>query len=277
MSAAAQCLMCPHGCRLSEGQAGFCRARACCDGEVRPVNYGQLTALALDPIEKKPLRHFYPGSLVLSAGSFGCNLRCGFCQNHGIAMAGADTAAPTALSPQDLAQQAAQLAGQGNIGLAYTYNEPLVGYEFVRDTAQLIRAQGQQNVLVTNGFICEAPWRELLPLLDACNIDLKAFNEPFYRKVKGDLAVVKRNIAIAVAHCHVEVTCLLIPGENDAPEQIEAMAAWLAALNPQLPLHLTRFFPRYHYRERTATAVAAVQEAACLAGRYLRHVYCGNC
>ena len=209
------CELCFHHCRLEEGQTGFCKARACRNGAVVPQNYGKLTSLALDPIEKKPLRCFHPGSLILSVGSFGCNLCCPFCQNHEISMAGEAEIQTVGVSPAQLAGKAAELRARGNIGVAYTYNEPLVSYEYVRDCAGLIREQGMVNVLVTNGTIEEGPWRALLPLIDAANIDLKGFTPAWYRQLGGDLETVKRSIALAAEQCHVEVTTLLIPGEND--------------------------------------------------------------
>ena len=176
-----KCDICFHHCELDEGRTGLCRARANRGGQIVPLNYGRLTSLALDPIEKKPLRRFHPGGLVLSLRSFGCNLRCPFCQNAEISMAGAEFPARD-YSPEALVQLALALRPRGNLGLAYTYNEPLVGYEFVRDCAALVREAGMFNVLVTNGTIEEAPWRALLPLIDAVNIDLKGFTEARYRK-----------------------------------------------------------------------------------------------
>ena len=170
-----RCELCFHHCTLDEGQTGLCRARGCRGGKIVSLNYGKLTSLALDPIEKKPLRRFHPGSLILSVGSFGCNLRCPFCQNHEISMASDGELQTVIVTPEQLAAKAAELVPQGNIGVAYTYNEPLIGYEYVRDCAALIHEQGLANVLVTNGTIEEASWRALLPFLDAVNIDLKGF------------------------------------------------------------------------------------------------------
>ncbi len=184
------------------------------------MNYGKLTSLALDPIEKKPLRRFHPGSMILSVGSFGCNLRCPFCQNHEISMAAEGEIETVELSPEALADKALELRPHGNIGVAYTYNEPLAGYEYVRDCAALVHERGMVNVLVTNGTIEEAPWRELLPLIDAVNIDLKGFAPEWYKRLGGNLETVKRSISLAAERCHVEVTTLVIPGENDGVEEI---------------------------------------------------------
>ena len=256
------CELCFHHCKLDEGQTSLCRARTCRDGAVIPLNYGKLTSLDLDPIEKKPLRRFRPGSLILSVGSFGCNLRCPFCQNHEISMAGETDMQTVELSPEQLTSKAAELRTRGNIGVAYTYNEPLVSYEYVRDCASLVHAQGMVNVLVTNGTIEETPWRTLLPLIDAANIDLKGFTPAWYRRLGGDLETVKRSIILAAEQCHVEVTTLLVPGENDSAEEIRELAQWLASISPEIPLHLSRFFPRYQMTDRPPTPVEQVYRLA---------------
>ena len=192
------CGLCPHHCRLEEGQIGLCRARGNVDGTILPLNYGKITSIALDPIEKKPLMRFYPGRFILSVGSFGCNLRCPFCQNHEISQAGQEFRHQTVM-PEQLVQIAETLAAEpkGNLGVAFTYNEPLIGVEFLRDTAFLLKKRGMKVVLVTNGMMEEAPFRELLPLVDAMNIDLKAFHGEFYHWIGGDLETVKRNIRLA--------------------------------------------------------------------------------
>lgn len=270
------CELCFHHCALAEGQTGLCRARANRDGRIGPLNYGRLTSLALDPIEKKPLRRFHPGSLILSAGSFGCNLRCPFCQNAEISMAG--TEFPTHdYAPEALTQLALQLRPRGNIGVAYTYNEPLVGYEYVRDCAALVHGAGMVNVLVTNGTVEAAPWRELLPLIDAVNIDLKGFTEGWYRSLGGDLETVKRSIALAAESCHVEVTTLVVPGGNDGEDEMRALSSWLASVSPDIPLHVSRFFPRHRMTDRPPTPVDRVYRLAEIARERLRYVYTGNC
>lgn len=272
----ASCPICFHHCVLSEGQTGLCRARGMRGGRILPLNYGRITALALDPIEKKPLRRFHPGSAVLSVGSFGCNLRCPFCQNCEISQEG-EEAETRDLSPEDLVSTALALKDRGNIGVAYTYNEPLTGYEYVRDSARLVREAGLLNVLVTNGTIETAPWQELLPLIDAANIDLKGFTDAWYKKLGGDLETVKRSIALAARVCHVEVTTLVVPGGNDSVEEIGALAAWLASVDESIPLHITRFFPRYRMQDRPATSVDTVYRLADAARARLRYVYTGNC
>jgi pyruvate formate lyase activating enzyme len=269
------CELCFHHCALNEGQAGLCRARGNRGGKIVPLNYGRVTALALDPIEKKPLYHFHPGSSILSVGSFGCNMRCHFCQNHEISMAG-EQCRTAEFTPEEVAQRAEALRPRGNIGLAYTYNEPLVGYEFVRDCAALVKERGMVNVLVTNGMAEEGPWRALLPLVDAVNIDLKGFTQAWYRRLGGDLETAKRSIAIAAQTCHVEVTTLLIPDENDSAEEIGALAKWLSSIDPAITLHLSRYFPRYretHPPTPVSTVLRMVEEAQ----KWLKRVYPGNC
>jgi pyruvate formate lyase activating enzyme len=270
------CELCFHHCRLDEGETGLCRARANQGGEIIPLNYGKLTALALDPIEKKPLRRFHPGSVVLSVGSFGCNLHCPFCQNAGIAAAGAEI--PTQdCPPEALVREAARLRSRGNIGVAYTYNEPLVGYEYVRDCAALVHKEGLFNVLVTNGTIEEGLWRALLPLMDTVNIDLKGFTNRWYRALGGDLETVKTSIALAARTCHVEVTTLIVPGENDSEDEMHALAGWLSSVSPEIPLHVSRFFPQHRMAHRPPTPVDTVYRLADAARGHLRYVYTGNC
>ena len=270
------CDLCFHHCRLEEGQTGFCRARANRDGKITCLNYGKLTALVLDPIEKKPLRRFHPGSEVLSVGSFGCNLSCPFCQNARIAAAGEESRTRDC-SPEMLVEEALRLCSRGNIGVAYTCNEPLVGYEYVRDCAALVRQAGMCNVLVTNGTISEKPWRELLPLIDAVNIDLKGFTENWYRVLGGDLETVKRSIALAAQSCHVEITTLIVPGENDSEDEIRALSGWLASVRADIPLHISRFFPCHCMKDRPPTPVETVYRLADVAREQLQYVYTGNC
>ena len=280
---ASVCPVCPHHCRLTEGQRGRCGARRNEKGKIVCDNYGKITALALDPIEKKPLKQFLPGSLILSVGSFGCNLSCPFCQNHEISMPDAAGAAYREITPEELAELAADCCGREdgygrkNVGVAYTYNEPLVGYEFVRDTAELVRERGMKNVLVTNGTAEIFVLEELLPYIDAMNIDLKGFSEAYYRKLDGDLETVKRFICRAVENCHIELTTLIVPGENDSEEEMEEEAKWIASVDPQIVLHVTRFFPRYRMTDRQATDVEQIYRLCDTAGRYLKNVYTGNC
>jgi pyruvate formate lyase activating enzyme len=272
----AVCSLCPRRCAIEEGGTGACRARENRDGRVVCGNYGRLTSLALDPIEKKPLRRFFPGSRILSAGSYGCNLRCPFCQNSEISMADASFRTCDA-APEELVRRAAELAPEGNIGLAFTYNEPLVGYEFVRDCARLAHEAGLKTVLVTNGCFLREPLEALLPDIDAANIDLKGFTPEYYRWLGGDLDTVKEAIALAAPRCHVEVTTLVVPGKNDSPAEMEAEAEWLASVDPLIPLHISRFFPRYRLTDRGPTDVEAVYRLRDVAAGRLKYVYTGNC
>lgn len=271
------CTLCMHRCALSEGQYGRCRARKNEKGRIICANYGKLTALMLDPIEKKPLRYFFPGSRILSVGSFGCNLACPFCQNHEISMASPASAEYREISPEALTSLALRCRDQGSIGLAFTYNEPLVGYEFVRDTARLAHSQGLKNVLVTNGSAHLSILEELLPYIDAMNIDLKGFSSAYYRRLGGDLETVLAFIQRAAKDCHVELTTLIVPGENDSEEEMEREAQWIASIDPKIPLHVTRFFPRYRMQDREATDVGRILRLKAIAGRQLAYVCTGNC
>lgn len=272
-----RCEICPHHCKIEEGHIGLCKARTNRDGVIVSENYGKLTALALDPIEKKPLYHFHPGSKILSVGSYGCNLNCPFCQNCDISMVGKEQIETQETTCEELIYKAAVLKDRGNIGIAYTYNEPLIGYEFVRDCAEAAKEKGLKNVVVTNGYICEEPLKELLPLVDAFNIDLKGFTEEYYHKLRGDLQTVKRSIELISESCHVEVTTLIVPGENDREEEMEELSMWLASVNPEIPLHISRFFPRWKMQDRDATPVKQVYRFAEIARRHLKYVYEGNC
>ena len=273
------CQVCMHHCVLESGQTGLCGARKNQDGDITCVNYGRITSMALDPVEKKPLNDFHPGSMILSVGSYGCNLRCPFCQNFEISMEDRGSFETEYVSPRELADTALIWKEQkkaGNIGVAYTYNEPLVGWEYVRDTARLVREYGMVNVLVTNGTASMEVLEELLPWMDAMNIDLKGFREEYYRKLGGDLETVKNFIARAAESCHVELTTLIVPGENDSLIDMEAQAKWIAGLGRDIPLHITRFFPQYHMRDREATDVDLLYSHARTAGKYLEKVYVGN-
>jgi pyruvate formate lyase activating enzyme len=270
----ARCLLCPHRCRIASGHTGICRVRKNEDGRLIAWNYGKITSLALDPIEKKPLYHFHPGSRILSVGSFGCNFHCDFCQNWAIAQ---QEAPYRLMQPAELVLLAAQAARDGNIGLAYTYNEPLVGVEFVLDCSRLIRRQQQKNVLVTNGYINADPLEELLPWIDAANIDLKAWNEKFYNRICGGLLEpVKKTISSCAESCHLEVTTLLIPGLNDSEDEIEALAGFLASISPDIPWHLSRHHPDYRMKEPAPISRPRMEMLAELARRKLKNVWLGN-
>ena len=274
------CNTCFRHCRLSEGQRGFCGARICRDGQIVCDSYGYLTSLALDPIEQKPLAMFHPGSLVVSAGSYGCNLACPFCQNFTISQK-RDREGTRYVSPEELLYLTEETRARHpeTIGAAYTYNEMLTSWEYVRDAARLIHETGLLNVLVTNGTAEPAVLDELLPYIDAMNIDLKGFTDSFYTDfVGGNLAETKNFIQTSAAHCHVEVTTLIIPGRNDSEEEIGRAAKWLSSLPSKEPIayHITRYFPRWKL-DTPATDVRTVYRLADIARRYLPNVFVGNC
>ncbi|OQB24882.1 MAG: pyruvate formate lyase-activating enzyme 1 [Firmicutes bacterium ADurb.Bin182] len=269
-----RCMLCPHGCFLKPGQTGICRARKNIEGELYSINYGKMTSLALDPIEKKPLVNFHPGSYILSAGSFGCNLKCSFCQNWRISQAESQSADMT---PEALVEKAVGLLPRGNIGIAYTYNEPLIWYEFVRDCSLLAHENGLLNVLVTNGYIQKEPMEKLLPFVDAMNIDLKAFSSDFYKSIcKGEIDFVMNTIRLCAEACHVEVTNLLIPGENDSEEEVSALSSWLAEVSQNITLHLTAYHPDYKMKKPGFMSRKRMFELINVAKKHLKNVYCGN-
>ncbi|MBR4010737.1 MAG: AmmeMemoRadiSam system radical SAM enzyme [Clostridiales bacterium] len=284
-----KCQVCFRHCDLKEGQTGFCGARIGVGDKVVASNYGRITSLALDPIEKKPLRRFFPGTHILSVGSYGCNLRCPFCQNSEIswgqeALRFSDTA--ETITPETLVRIAEKYRSEGNIGIAFTYNEPLIGYEFVRDTAKLAHDRGLKNVMVTNGTAELSVLEEIGPYIDAMNIDLKGFTEHYYNEVLGgSFEMVKRFIAEAVKICHVELTTLVVPDWNDTEEEMRAIASWISGLcnadgeivGTEIPLHVSRFFPRFHMTDRDATPVKNVYALAEIAREKLKYVYTGNC
>lgn len=271
------CDLCPHACKLSDGKIGICHARKNEQGKIISINYGQITALALDPIEKKPLNHFYPGSRILSAGSFGCNLRCPFCQNSDISMSDESISRARYMAPKQLIEQAVEMKMRGNIGIAYTYNEPLIGYEYVMDCSKLAHKQGLKNVVVTNGYINKAPLQALLPHIDAMNIDLKGYTNKFYNIAGGKLDTVKNTIEMSAEQCHIEITTLIIPGLNDGKDEMREQCKWLASIRPTIPLHISRFFPRYKMQDRPPTPVDTIDQLADVAREYLDNVYLGNC
>ena len=268
------CYLCPHNCVIKPENTGACRARKNVGGDLYSLNYARIASLSLDHIEKKPLLRFHPGSMVLSAGTFGCNLKCSFCQNWSIAHLDADT---VEMLPEQLVNRAFEAKKSGNIGIAYTYNEPSIWYEYVYECAVLANKRGLLNVLVTNGFISEEPLMKLLPFIDAMNIDVKAFTSDFYKEIcKATLDNVKKTVEMSVPKCHVEVTTLVIPGLNDSVEEISELSAWLASISTDIPLHLTRFFPNYRMTDRPATPLHVLERARKKAFEYLEHVYVGN-
>ena len=257
---------------------GACGARVGRDGTVACGNYGRLTSVALDPVEKKPLAEWMPGSSVLSVGSYGCSLACPFCQNHEIAAAREDSVPWRVVEPGALVDAACRLKARGNVGIAFTYNEPLVGWEYVRDTARLAHERDLKVVVVSNGVVCADIWHELLPLVDACNIDLKAAsNEGYERLGAGVFDTVVRTIAAAAdcPTCHVEVTTLCAPGFVDG-HAVDRIARLLASIDPSIPYHLTQYVPRFRMADVPALPDAEVRSYADIARNSLDHVYIGN-
>ncbi|MDR1741466.1 MAG: AmmeMemoRadiSam system radical SAM enzyme [Synergistaceae bacterium] len=271
-----QCRLCPHGCIIRDGKTGMCGVRRNCEGTLVSDFYGVVSSMALDPIEKKPLARFHPGSFILSIGGLGCNMRCSFCQNSAISQPrfGTSKTETEFLSPQQLLDTARSVPG--NVGVAFTYNEPLIGIEYLLDAAPLLRSEGLETVLVTNGMVEPEPLRELLPHVSAMNIDVKAFTDGFYARMGGDLRTVKRSVEMCAPLCHVEVTTLVIPGENDGEEEIRALSVWLASVSRELPLHLTRFFPRHKMLDKAPTPTDTLYRLADVARRELEFVYVGN-
>lgn len=279
-----QCDACFRRCKIEEGAIGFCGARACRGGKIVAQNYGKLTAVALDPIEKKPLKMFMPGKTVLSIGSYGCNLRCPFCQNSGISWSKEAfdyRKAARTCAPEEIVKSAHDLQGRGNIGLAFTYNEPLVGWEFVRDAAALCKEAGMKSVLVTNGTGSLKVLQEIKPYIDAMNIDLKSFSENFYKDfIGGDLQMIKDFIRGALESSHVELTTLIIPGKNDSEEEMRSICAWVDGLEKEfgkkIPLHITRFFPRFKLLDTEPTPLSKIKRLVEVAKERLEFVFAGN-
>ncbi|MDI3546804.1 MAG: pyruvate formate lyase activating enzyme [Halanaerobiales bacterium] len=267
-----KCLLCPHECLISLNKRGICQGRLNQEGELITENYGMVSSLGIDPIEKKPLYHFYPGREVLSVGTFGCNFRCEFCQNWQISQEKPEL---REILPTDLVKLALD---RETLGIAYTYSEPSVWYEYILDASRLARKQGLQNILVTNGYLNQEPLKELLPYLDGVNIDLKSFTEDFYHRVcGGHLEPVLENIKLIAASedTHLELTTLIIPGLNDSTEELKDLFSWVKGVGADIPLHLSRYFPRYRL-QKPPTPVKRMEETYNLAKEYLDYVYLGN-
>ena len=273
-----QCDLCPRYCKLHEGQRGLCFVRARRDGRMVLTTYGHSSGFCIDPIEKKPLNHFLPGTPVLSFGTAGCNLTCRFCQNWDISKAGEFDRLTEEASPEAIADAAVR---SGCRSVAFTYNDPVVFVEYAIDVAEACRARGVKTVAVSAGYMCDAPRREFYRHIDAANIDLKGFTEAFYKKLcTGSLGAVLETLAYLKNETRVwlEIATLLIPGENDSPAELEALSAWVFEyLGPDVPLHFTAFHPDWKMLDRTPTPAATLMAARNIArGVGLRHVYTGN-
>ena len=268
-----QCWLCPHTCVIGEGKRGVCGVRTNRQGTLYTLIYGEVSSVAMDPIEKKPLYHFYPGSAILSIGTVGCSFRCQFCQNYSISQ---NPDHPTdTYTPEELIAFA---LSRKSVGIAYTYSEPLIWYEFVYDTCVAAREEGLKNVFVTNGYINPEPLRELLPLANAFNIDLKSFSEDFYKKyIGGKLAPVLRTIEEVSRHREIilEVTTLVIPGHNDSDEEMERLTDWLSSLRRDIPYHLSAYYPMYKFTA-PPTPYSTLERLRDIAVKKLDYVYLGN-
>ncbi len=271
------CRLCPHECLIRDGKTGICKVRRNVNGRLIAETWGYVSSMHLDPVEKKPLYHYYPGRSILSLGSVGCNMHCRCCQNWQISQVSSTKAGfKEHYTPADILKLAS--AETDNIGIAYTYNEPSVWFEFVMDIARLVKSSGLKNVMVSNGFISEAPMRDLLELLDAFNIDLKGFSEEFYRQFAGaSLSPVLRTLKqIRNADKHLEVTCLVIPTQNDNPAEFTRMIDWIEGeLGKETVLHLSRYHPAYKM-DLEATSAEGLQGLLEIARRKLPYVYAGN-
>ena len=272
-----QCLLCPHHCRIKEGGRGICRSRECRDGKLYALSYGFPCALADDPVEKKPLNQFLPGTRCLSLSCTGCNLSCRWCQNSDISQVFPEEADSASLSPEEIVSFCLR---RGIPSMAYTYTEPLTWWEYMYDIAILAHENGLKNILVSAGYVEKEPLKELLPYLDAANIDIKAMDDAIYRKYCGaTLQPVLENIlSMHTAGVHVEITNLLVTGLNDSEEQVRNLCRWMAENGLQdVPLHLSRFFPRYKFREAGPTPKSTLLKAREVALDYgIRSVYLGN-
>jgi pyruvate formate lyase activating enzyme len=270
-----RCLLCPHLCLITPGGRGICGVRENCEGEIKLMTSGVISGYALDPIEKKPLYHFFPGSVILSVGSYGCNLKCDFCQNYHISQ-NVPSGEARRLEPEELVRQASEL--RGNIGIAYTYNEPVIWYEYIAECARLAALEGLKNVMVSNGYIRSEPLKELTELIDAFNIDLKSFSNEFYRRYTGATLkpVLEAIKMISASGRHLEITTLILPGLNDSPDEIRQAAEWIAVnAGKGVPLHLSRYFPMYR-RSDPATPPETILRLKEIAEEYLDYVYTGN-
>jgi len=266
-----ECYLCPANCKLDEGKYGICGARFNRNGKLVTENYGELVTACIDPIEKKPLYHFYPGSMIFSTGANGCNFKCDNCQNWEISQEKVPT---RYVSPEDLAEQAGR---KNSIGIAYTYTEPLIWFEYIERVGRLIKEAGMKNVLISNGYINREPLNDLIPLIDAANIDLKGMRPEFYRRVcKGKLEPVLETIkGLYEAGVHLELTNLVITGLNDSREDFELLTYFIADISPRIPLHLSAYYPTYKM-DRPPTSPSRLMEAYEIASEKLDFVYLGN-
>ena len=265
------CVLCPHRCVIDENSFGKCNVRKNDGNALTSLVYGHISSMAVDPIEKKPLYHFYPTEKIFSVGFCGCNLKCPFCQNFSIS--GSFLPHTPYIEPQDLVYKQSTTSTSM---IAYTYSEPLVVYEYVLDAAQMFRERGVKNVLVTNAYINSEPLKEILKFIDALNIDLKTFTEEGYKKLGGSLEPVKKSIETALSSgCHVEITVLAVPSISDSLDIMGKISEYIASLNKSIPLHISRYFPAYKF-ESPPTEIEQMNKLYECASKNLEHVYLGN-
>ena len=272
-----RCTICPRRCVIKPGERGFCGTRENRDGKLYSLIYGEVSASAVDPIEKKPLFHFEPGSLTFSISSVGCSFRCPWCQNYHISMAKPEEYRTVRMGPEEVVRLAKQY---GCPSISITYNEPLIWLEYVEDVGKLAKREGLEVVLVTNGYITLEALDAVAGLIDAANVDVKSFSDDFYRRYcKGDLeSVLQAVVAMKEKGIHVETTTLLIPGLNDSEEELKALCKWhYEYLGPDTPIHFSRFFPCYKMLFKPPTPTSTLQKAYDIAVETgLRYVYVGN-
>ncbi|MCW8943493.1 MAG: AmmeMemoRadiSam system radical SAM enzyme [Sedimenticola sp.] len=273
-----QCDLCPRACRLKEGQQGLCFVRACHNGEIVLTTYGRSSGFCVDPIEKKPLNHFYPGTSVLSFGTAGCNLSCRFCQNWDMSKSREMDTLAAAASPEKIAREAARLNCKS---VAFTYNDPVIFHEYAIDTAIACHEQGIKTVAVTAGYISPEPRVEFFRHIDAANVDLKSFDDRFYHKLTGaHLQPILDTLVYLKEQTLVwfELTTLLIPGENDSDSELDEMTRWVVAnLGPAVPMHFTAFHPDWKMRDHPPTPSATLTRARTIAlANGVRYAYTGN-
>ncbi len=266
------CELCPHRCRIGPGQSGLCSVRHNDGMGLKSLSFGKVSAVALDPVEKKPLFHWHPGRQILSIGGIGCSMNCPFCQNWEIARWDPSVRTRDA-SPSDIAEWAK--TNRTKL-VAFTYNEPMVSWEFLMESLVFLKKNGIETALITNGQICIAPLSELLPYVDAANLDIKAFDDEKYRQMGGDLSTAKNTVkAMAEKGVHVEISWLAVPGISDDLESFRTMTAWVASVDPTIPLHINRYFPAHRWNA-PATDEALMDDMKEIAARNLTRVYQGN-
>ena len=270
-----ECLLCPHYCKIMKDHAGICGVRRNTGQTIELITYGVISGYSLDPVEKKPLYHFFPGYNILSLGSYGCNMRCDFCHNFSISQ-NVPGFSKSKITADNLLAEAQ--SAEKNIGIAFTYNEPIVGFEFMMDVAESARNALLHTVMVSNGYVNSEPLNEIIQVIDAFNIDLKAFNSNFYRKLTGARLepVLETLKQIAASGKHLEITTLIIPGQNDSEKEMTLQSEWIAGeLGREIPFHLSRYFPMFR-RDDPATSTETLTRLFEIASEKLDYVYMGN-